>query len=1335
MNLKLLKTLYLLLFFVAGYSQATPNLYWFHHLNQQNGLSQGDNAFVSRDSYGYTWLSSADGLNRYDGKNIKIYSAKALSHSDVSSYCFEAKNGDLWLTTYNAINHYIRAEDRFEQFYLKENGSNTLLTEDYYAFYLDKDDDLWIRQGTGTSGKLYKYNINTHEQTELGNLDGYRVKVHLDENEKPKFIVSTLLDGQPGLTISYYGENSVMSKDTLIPLGENSRPLTTFNTWIENDTTLWVGTTEGLALLHLGSTPQWSGLYKRFQGKSTGRIWDLVAYDKDYLIASTGNVGLLFFDKRRGEFVQQYQNSTMNPHSLMSNELNELFLDHENNLWISSYGKGVDFCNLSKTKFYLSFQSTWKDSSIGIISIANTRENTWLGTTKNKILVLDSTQVLVDSMELEGGRQGVFLHVTDEEDIWAYSGRLLWLKEQGNKDFRLRLTFEHEIKYLYVLKDGQILVSTLNGFYEVSKKGAVYTKSLLKGLESYHDQPATFIFEDVAGRIYLSMNASSLLVLEKTQEGIKIIEKIPEVGFVFGSHEELNESEIWLTTSLGLARLNTDSLNVEFLEDASGSQSFYGILADSSDLWLSGNKGLYVFSKKKGVLRAYSEVDGLQSLEFSSTAYAKSNDNTFFFGGINGLNYFRPDQLVDIPTLPKVQLLRLKVSEKDYVSPDSTPLYALDFMNLGPTKNTLEFEFIGMEFSDPSKIRYRYMMDGIDDIWLEAGNRTNFRYPKLSPGNYTFKLKAINPDGVESLPHTIRIQIRPWIYQRIWFKGLMLLLAGILVWLIYRDQLKRRLKTAEIKNLEELDRFKSRFFTSITHEFRTPLSIIKGNIDSAIGQGKQIDGAKLQTVQTHTNQLMDLINQILDLRKVRAAKIKLQYTHSDVVDFCQKIVDGFSSLAAAKNIQLTFTTQESNYPTYLDEDKLHTILRNLLSNAIKFTGDGGKVELALEMNEEHLTYRLTDNGLGIPAEKLPRVFEQFYQAHEKNSAQVGSGVGLALSKELANALKGDITVESQVGEGSVFTLRLPKHVTVPMEMALEEAASLQLSTEDKAAEFPQGDLATDNNLAATLLEEAQEGQVGKPVILVVEDNMAFQQFIRDILAPHFRLEMSNNGAEGFAKANTLIPDVIISDVKMPIMDGFEMTKKLKDNYSTSHIPVILLTGLDDLNSRLSGIAGGADVYLNKPFNEEELLLWIHNLLNLRERLQEVYSNLTPAKSEENAEDLDPHSSDAAFVKKVLRIIEENYHDEHFTVTRLAELMEMDYMTIYRKFGALRKNNISTEIQHVRIRKAKLLLWADTKKRIKSIAYEVGYADPKYFSRIFKEIIGVTPKVYRDSKKS
>ncbi len=690
---------------------------------------------------------------------------------------------------------------------------------------------------------------------------------------------------------------------------------------------------------------------------------------------------------------------------------------------------------------------------------------------------------------------------------------------------------------------------------------------------------------------------------------------------------------------------------------------------------------------------------------------------------------------MDIPTLPKVQLLRLKVSEKDYVSPDSTPLYALDFMNLGPTKNTLEFEFIGMEFSDPSKIRYRYMMDGIDDIWLEAGNRTNFRYPKLSPGNYTFKLKAINPDGVESLPHTIRIQIRPWIYQRIWFKGLMLLLAGILVWLIYRDQLKRRLKTAEIENLEELDRFKSRFFTSITHEFRTPLSIIKGNIDSAIGQGKQIGGAKLQTVQTHTNQLMDLINQILDLRKVRAAKIKLQYTHSDVVDFCQKIVDGFSSLAAAKNIQLTFTTQESNYPTYLDEDKLHTILRNLLSNAIKFTGDGGKVELALEMNEEHLTYRLTDNGLGIPAEKLPRVFEQFYQAHEKNSAQVGSGVGLALSKELANALKGDITVESQVGEGSVFTLRLPKHVTVPMEMALEEAASLQLSTEDKAAEFPQGDLATDNNLAATLLEEAQEGQVGKPVILVVEDNMAFQQFIRDILAPHFRLEMSNNGAEGFAKANTLIPDVIISDVKMPIMDGFEMTKKLKDNYSTSHIPVILLTGLDDLNSRLSGIAGGADVYLNKPFNEEELLLWIHNLLNLRERLQEVYSNLTPAKSEENAEDLDPHSSDAAFVKKVLRIIEENYHDEHFTVTRLAELMEMDYMTIYRKFGALRKNNISTEIQHVRIRKAKLLLWADTKKRIKSIAYEVGYADPKYFSRIFKEIIGVTPKVYRDSKKS
>lgn len=1331
MNLRLLSTLHLFFFLflsVVGYGQGVPKIHWFHHLTQENGLSQGDNAFVSQDSYGYAWLSSADGLNRYDGKNIKIYSAKSLSHSDVSSHCFEAENGDLWLTTYNAINHYIRAEDRFEQFYLKEG--DTVVNEDYYAFYLQEDGDLWIRQGTGASSKLYSYNIYTGQQKTLGELGGYRAKVHQDKDGAPKFIVSTLLDGQAGLIISSF-RDSIIRQDTLIPLGENSRPLTAYNAWIENDTTIWVGTSEGLALLHFGTTPRWSGPYSEFEGVSTGRIWDVVAYEKDYLVASSGNLGLLFFDKGSRQFVKKYQHSTLNPHSLMSNKLHELFLDNENNLWISSYGKGVDFCNLSKTKFSLLFQKTLANNSTGINSIAQTQDNTWLGTTKNQVLVLDRTQSLIDSMQLDGGSQGVFLQATVNDDIWAYSNRRLWLKEQENKRFQLCLTFEGEIKYLLVLKDGQIIISTLKGYYKVTKEGESYSKSLLKGFESYRDEPATFMFEDLEGRVYLSINASYLLVLQNTQEGFSTIEKIPEVGFVFGSQEELDRPEIWLTTSFGLAKLRTDSLKVEFIGEASESQSFYGILADGNDLWLSGNKGLYVFNKKDGGLRSYSQVDGLQSLEFSSTAYAKSPDSTFFFGGINGLNYFKPNQLVDISTPPKLQLLSLKVSEEDHILADSTPLYALDFINLGPTKNTLEFEFIGMEYSDPHKVRYRYMMDGIDDIWLEAGARTTFRYPKLSPGSYTFKLKAINPDGVESTPYTIRIQIRPWFYQTTWFKALMLLLAVVITWLIYRDQLNRRLKKAAIKNLEELDQFKSRFFTSITHEFRTPLSIIQGNIDRAIDQGKEISGAKLKLVQTHTSQLMDLINQILDLRKVESAEIKLQYTKSDVVDFCQKMKNGFSTLALAKNIQLTFRTTESTYLTYIDEEKLQKILRNLLSNAIKFTPDGGEVQLDLNVNEAEITYKVTDNGLGIPAEKLPHVFEQFYQAHEKSNAQVGSGIGLALSKELAMALKGDITVESQLDKGSVFTVRLPNHTTVPSEMALEESASLQLRPVGETGSTELGSI-SDSGLAATLLQEAQEDQVGKPVILVVEDNLAFQQFISEILAPHFRLEMSDNGEKGFARANTLIPDIIISDVKMPVMDGFEMTKKLKNNYATSHIPVILLTGLDDKDSKLKGIAGGADVYLNKPFNAEELLLWIHNLLNLRERLREVYSDLTPTKSDESLEGTNSHS-DAAFVRKVLGIIEENYQDENFTVAKLGELMGMEYMSIYRKFGALRKNNVSTEIQQTRIKKAKQLLWADTKKRIKTIAYEVGYTDSSYFSKSFKEVVGMGPKAYRESK--
>lgn len=1338
--------LFFLTLFCSFVGRTQPELL-FNKLTEKEGLENLYNAFISKDSRGYVWISSpSDGLFQYNGKNIKSYrldlrDSTTISHNMVSGPCIEDKDQNLWFSAYNAINCYIRKYDRFKSYPIRDTSGN-VLRQSYYAFHLDKNNNLWVKVGEVGNGGLYLFNIDTGKSTFLHEMDGQRCSVLTDEEGNVRRVISTLKNSKAGASLfDYDNQGSLIKEEEIFEIGPRKDTVFTFGSFAQSNQISWIASGKGLLKVEHTSSSLVKTLFDKYKNQPLGRTWSIVGLDESHLLVSTSRWGILLFNLETEIFEKRYAHQEGDEYSLSSKGVFELYLDNDDNLWSSLYGTGVNYANLRKPKFATPDLNEVKRSDLHVTGLLEDKNlGVVIATKRGKLFYIEDGERKIQpyaaaNNEFRNSQGSAYLFGGNGKMIWVSKNKdLFYLKnDEMNKAF----SFSSEIKYLIELNSSKVLVSTLNGNYELKKNNNGFDIEPLQGLEADGGNFLQRAIQDDDDRIYASIGNRNLEIYEEEGDSLVRRKQLLEPTSFWEGFKETAGPYLWLNSSDGFGRLNTLNDSFELVNDEAAKGTFFGLLnSEKRNFWLSNLSGLYSYTDTAKVkIRKFEPSDGVLAGGFNRFAYLKRSNGEMWFGGPNGINFFHPDSVKLLDIAPQIELLSLKVNEEIYQSKDSMATSELPSFNLAPGQNSLYLEFIGMEYSDPAAITYRHMLEGVDPTWVESGTINTARYPKVAHGTYTLKIQAANSDGLWLGARDFEITIRPWFYQTLWFKGLLLLLAGIIVWLIYRDQLKRRLKTAEIKNLEELDRFKSRFFTSITHEFRTPLSIIKGNIDRAIDQGKQIGGAKLQTVQTHTNQLMDLINQILDLRKVRAAKIKLHYTHSDVVDFCQKIVGDFSDLATAKDIQLTFTTPASTYPTYLDEDKLLTILRNLLSNAIKFTEGGGKVELALEIDEEQIIYRVTDNGLGIPAEKLPRVFEQFYQAHEKNSAQVGSGVGLALSKELANALKGDIRVESQVGEGTVFTLSLPKHETVPIEMALEEAASLQLSTEDIAAELSQGDLATDSNLAATLLEEAEEGQVGKPVILVVEDNRAFQQFIRDILAPNFRLEISNNGKEGFAKANTLIPDVIISDVKMPVMDGFEMTKKLKNNYATSHIPVILLTGLNDKNSKLKGIAGGADVYLNKPFNEEELLLWIHNLLNLRERLQEVYGNLTPAEPAENGEDLDPHSSDAAFVKKVLRIIEENYHDEHFTVTRLAELMEMDYMTIYRKFGALRKNNISTEIKHVRMKKAKLLLWTDAKKRIKSIAYEVGYSDPKYFSRIFKEIIGVTPKVYRDSKKS
>lgn len=1329
-RLHLLIVLTYLLGVIGLSAQAPPNISKFHHLTREAGLSDDYNAFVSRDSFGFTWISSTDGLNRFDGNAIKVYGRDQLGHSVVTSYCFQDSTGDLWFTSYNAINHYIRAEDRFEQIYLSKDGMKA--KEDYYAFHLSASGELWIRLGVGEQGRLYNYNIYTGKQETQQSINFYgtRIKASDGPTGTLRWTLSTYLPGKPGIVFTFRTEDQNFEQLQTVPTNADGLDLPTYNAWIESDSVIWVGTKEGVAqLTYQNGVIDWPRRFNTLANGKIGLVRDVVGYGDDLLLLATKDQGLVLLNKKSGQVVGQYLADSTNDNSLQSNGLRELMLDHEANLWISAYGLGVDYCNLQKLKFN-------SLSTSSVTSILPKGDDVYLGTGNGAVLRLNAEQQLVRTISYPNdSQQPVLLYGDVPGKFWAASGRHLALFNESTATWEQKISLASRIKSLLKLKNGKCIVSTEQAYYEIKIVGQRPEVVPFQDLTAYNGSPSTFMFEDHRERIYLAKNASSLLVFENQDQGLKLEREIQDVGYVFGAVTIPGEDGIWLSGSFGLAHLKEDSLHVQAQDEESyRSTSFYGILHSNDKIWLSGNTGLYTFDLRTKEYRAYQETDGLQREAFSQTAFATDVKGTFYFGNENGITYFDPEKVRDISTAPKVQLLELWAQDKLYYKADSTQIRDGDFIVLKPRDNTFKLVFVGMEYSDPSFITYRVKLDGVDPDWVERGQLNEIRYPSVAPGTHTFRIIARNPDGIESKPFELYINVKPFYYQTMWFKVAVALLLLLLAFGIYQDQLRRRLRKETVKNLEALNAYKSRFFTNITHEFRSPLNIILSYLDTALQKNKDLKKGNLEIMQRSGKQLLHLVNQILDLRRLEVAKLQVHYEELDVFQLANAVVVDFQKLAYGKGIELELRSELAELLTSSDREKLRKILSNLVSNAIKFTSRGGQVNVQLAQQDEDIVFQVIDTGIGISKDKLPHIFEQFYQAHDENTNKFGSGVGLALSQELAQAMGGEISVESKVGIGSTFTLTLPVvPITTDDVDSIDVADTPTFTAETNVvAVDPEKDTQA---LAEQLYREAIEGREEKPLLLIVEDNPNFRQYIEETLSPHYRTVIRNNGEDGLATAKKLVPDLVVTDVKMPIMDGYELTSALKLHDATCHIPIILLTGLEDIDARVKGIQKGADIYLNKPFHEQELLSWIENLLRLRVKLQSFYRGLGFSASDESQEQLQASDPDREFIQKVRTAIDENFHKESFSVKELSKMVNMEYVTFYRKFRAITNENAKKTIQDKRIARARYLLLNEPSKRIRQIAFEVGFSDPGYFSKAFKEIEGVTPKKFRDQNAS
>ena len=749
---------------------------------------------------------------------------------------------------------------------------------------------------------------------------------------------------------------------------------------------------------------------------------------------------------------------------------------------------------------------------------------------------------------------------------------------------------------------------------------------------------------------------------------------------------------------------------------------FQGVLGAGAQvkevfIWLSTDKGLCRFDVRAKTVTNFTVADGLPDNLFNERSYLKMRDGAMVFGGVNGLTVFHPDSLRLNTHAPQTRIVGFRVNNRTFdFAGDSN-------ISLSRDENLISFDFAALEFTNPAQNQYRYQLVGVDKDWVFLGTKNSVQFVALSPGTYTFKVMGSNNHGVWSeQPAVLRFTIRPPWWASWWAYLLYLGLAAAGFWRYYQYLLRQRFSEQEKLRLKELDDFKSRFFTNITHEFRTPLTVILGMSEQVlrdkITQSNPANIAQpLGLIKRNGENLLRLVNQILDLAKLESNTLKMNYIQGDILAFIRYIAESLHSLSNAHNLLLRVESDQTKIVMDYDPERFLQIIHNLLSNAIKFTPSGGKIILQANQEGQWLKISVTDTGAGIPPEELPHLFERFFQARNQEHAKAGgAGIGLSLTRELVKAMGGEISVDSKVGVGSTFFVKLP--VTNNGNFDEKGPDNWKVPTTSRPTS-PLPTVIESDRLSILLIEDNPD---------VVEYLNACLQGAGDRKGRPYNLDFAYNGQAGIEKALESVPDLIVSDVMMPLKDGFEVVDVLKNDESTSHIPIVLLTARADVESRLAGLRRGADAYLSKPFHQEELLVTVENLLESRRKLQSKYQQniLATVVAPLTVTAADPEDT---FLQNVRAIIAANYAHEDFGLPQLCQKIGMSRSQLFRKMKALTDIAPSDLIRVYRLNKAKTLLESGT-VNVAEAAWQVGFKDPSYFSKLYQEEFGELPREAR-----
>lgn len=747
----------------------------------------------------------------------------------------------------------------------------------------------------------------------------------------------------------------------------------------------------------------------------------------------------------------------------------------------------------------------------------------------------------------------------------------------------------------------------------------------------------------------------------------------------------------------------------------------------ADDLWLVTEKGTLRLNKKTGVITRFPMFPSLSEMAFNRLPGLASKTGNLYIGTPDGgVNVFDPEELTQKAGFETIFPVYISRYERFNNKADSLFVQLSGLDDLSAIRLSHRDRFFGLEFFVPDyrntgQLLYTHFLEGYDKNWSNPSRVNRLQYENLPPGQYTLRIRGgLSPEFFESSEWSLAVVvIRAW-YKRWWAFTLYILGFLALVYILYRYQVNQQLEKAESKRLKELNTLKSRLYTNITHEFRTPLTVIMGMTNNIKGHSQE-----RKLIQRNSKNLLRLINQLLDLSKLDSGTLKMDKVQGDIVNYLQYLTESFYSMAEEKKIRLTFYPEVKELVMDFDEAKIQHIVYNLLTNAIKFTTEGGKVILHLQKVEiqgtDWLQMKVSDTGIGISQDNLPKIFDRFYQGDASSTRkEAGTGIGLSLTKELVEMMGGSIVVDSQLGEGTDFLLLFP----VQLDPMTIKKGEYEFSDSFRKKVFSEDE---DQNIVPLLKLATFNENSETPSLLIIEDNRDVATYIESLLKREYHIEIARNGQEGIDKALAIVPDIIISDVMMPEKDGYEVCETLKNDDRTSHIPIILLTAKATVDDRIEGLRGGADAYLVKPFNKEELFIRLEKLIELRKSLQE--KNTTAEIFSKNITEKKSVSLDDIFLQKLINVVQERLDDPDLSVNDLCQVARRSNTQVNRKLKALTGKTPSQFIRSIRLQKAVELL-KTTDLNVSEIAYDVGFNDPNYFSRTFSEEFGFPPNEVR-----